>query len=114
MESMRHEISMPYWYRIVILVLIIYMLVLTGWVWYLAMIMHDRSLLVNLNDYESFKRLMLVFHGTLFAISIIGWSMQTIWLKDETLALFPLTILLGALLLNVLVVEMHMVASIYV
>lgn len=100
---------MPYAYRVISWLVLIYIILITGWVWYIAY----SSLTIKFYEYQAevwtLNRLLLTYHGILLVISFLGWGMQELWRRAGTLALFPLSMVLGSVLLNIIALQMFFI-----
>lgn len=104
---------MPQGYRMLFWLLIVDILLLTLWVWILAYSAVVKTRAGMWFPVEDFRLLMLGYHGLLFMLSLIGWGMQTIWQKINTLALFPVSLVLGVLSLHVAAFQMFVLMQAY-
>jgi hypothetical protein len=108
-EFTGREIRMPKVYRILFWVIIIDLLVLTGWVWWTVFDAMSRARDGIWFSFEDFRLLLMGYHVLLLLVTIIGWIMQVAWQKLEYMALFPVSMILGTLALHVAAIQMSLI-----
>ncbi|MFH1676621.1 MAG: hypothetical protein ABIC40_06305 [bacterium] len=106
-SSSPDRLVIPRGYRLLFLLVVFDSFLLAGHVWFMAWRIDTRIKAGEWMPGDEFIKLFMAFHVVFLLLALVAYLMQSIRSKYNTLALFPVALVIATLVLNVLDLQLR-------